>query len=150
NVPSNYDTDLLRPLIDEAARVSGKNYSETELRGTSASMRVVADHSRAASFLLADGVLPSNEGRGYVLRRIMRRAVRHAQRLTPDPKLYAAVCAKVIELMSPAFPELTESRARILETVQHETDLFLRTLDRGNAMLADALAKSNQISGELA
>src|SRR5207237_9170547 len=95
NVPSNYDTDLLRPLIDEAARISGKRYSETELRGNSASMRVVADHARAASFLLADGVLPSNEGPGYVLRRIMRRAVRHAQRLSPEPKLYTQVCNKV-------------------------------------------------------
>ena len=150
DVPSNYDTDLLRPLIDEAARISGKKYSDAELRGTSASMRVVADHSRAASFLLADGVLPSNEGRGYVLRRIMRRAVRHAQRLSPEPKLYAEVCARVIETMSAAFPELAGSRARILETVQHETDLFLRTLNRGNTILSEELAKTRQVSGELA
>src|SRR3982751_4193248 len=118
NVPSNYDTDLLRPLIDEAARVAGKAYSATEAvnaRGPSASMRVVADHSRAAAFLLADGVLPSNEGRGYVLRRILRRAIRHAQRLSPEPSLYANVCAKVIETMGAAYPELADSRARILE-----------------------------------
>src|SRR5713226_6057536 len=109
NVPSNYDTDLLRPLIDKAAAISGKRYSETELRGDSASMRVVADHSRAASFLLADGVLPSNEGRGYVLRRIMRRAVRHAQRLNPgEPSLYTRVCGAVIGLMGDAYPELRE------------------------------------------
>src|SRR4051812_20935587 len=124
NVPSNYDTDLLRPLIDEAARISGKTYSATEAvnaQGDSASMRVVADHSRAAAFLLADGVLPSNEGRGYVLRRILRRAIRHAQRLSPEPKLYESVCSKVIETMSAAFPELSDSRVRILETVRHET-----------------------------
>jgi alanyl-tRNA synthetase len=150
NVPSNYDTDLLRPLIDEAARISGKTYSETELKGASASMRVVADHSRAAAFLLADGVLPSNEGRGYVLRRIMRRAVRHAQRLAEDPKLYTQVCIKVIETMGDAYPELREARVRITETVQHETDLFLRTLDRGNAILAEELGKTRQVSGELA
>src|SRR4051812_15939066 len=153
NVPSNYDTDLLRPLIDEAARISGKTYSATEAldaRGPSASMRVVADHARAAAFLLADGVLPSNEGRGYVLRRILRRAIRHAQRLSPDPTLYAQVCGKVIEIMSGAYPELRDSRVRILETVQHETDLFLRTLDRGNAILADELARKKQVSGELA
>src|SRR3954467_529056 len=154
SVPSNYDTDLLRPLIDECSRISGKPYSPSEAvdaRGHSASMRVVADHSRAAAFLLADGVLPSNEGRGYVLRRIMRRAVRHAQRLAPaEPALYTRVCGKVIELMGSAFPELVDSRVRILETVQHETDLFLRTLDRGNAILADELARKKQVSGELA
>ncbi|HET7788803.1 MAG TPA: alanine--tRNA ligase [Myxococcales bacterium] len=153
-VPSNYDTDLLRPLIDDAARISGKPYSATEAvdaRGPSASMRVIADHSRAAAFLLADGVLPSNEGRGYVLRRIMRRAVRHAQRLAPDePSLYAKVCSRVIELMGAPYPELADSRARILETVQHETELFLRTLDRGNAILAEELARAKQLSGELA
>ncbi|HEX4384642.1 MAG TPA: alanine--tRNA ligase, partial [Myxococcales bacterium] len=153
NVPSNYDTDLLRPLIDEAARISGKNYSATDAvnaQGPSASMRVVADHSRAACFLLADGVLPSNEGRGYVLRRILRRAIRHAQRLAPDPKLYESVCAKVIETMSAAYPELTGSRVRILETVQHETELFLRTLDRGNAILAEELARGKRVPGDLA
>ena len=153
NVPSNYDTDLLRPLIDEAARISGKRYSPNEAldaRGPSASMRVVADHSRAAAFLLADGVLPSNEGRGYVLRRILRRAIRHAQRLSPDPSLYAQVCGKVIDGMGKAYPELVDSRVRILETVQHETDLFLRTLDRGSAILADELARSKKVSGELA
>jgi alanyl-tRNA synthetase len=153
DVPSNYDTDLLRPLIDEAARISGKKYSASDAvdaQGPSASMRVVADHSRAASFLLADGVLPSNEGRGYVLRRILRRAIRHAQRLTQDPKLYESVCAKVIDTMSDAYPELSGSRVRILETVQHETELFLRTLDRGNAILADELARSNRVPGEVA
>ncbi|HTO96689.1 MAG TPA: alanine--tRNA ligase [Myxococcales bacterium] len=153
DVPSNYDTDLLRPLIDEAARISGKAYSAGEAvdaRGPSASMRVVADHSRAAAFLLADGVLPSNEGRGYVLRRILRRAIRHAQRLSPDPALYASVCAKVISGMGGAFPELGDSRVRILDTVQHETDLFLRTLDRGNSILAEALGRSKTVSGELA
>jgi len=150
NVPSNYDTDLLRPLIDEAARISGKRYQEGEFRGDSASMRVVADHARAAAFLLADGVLPSNEGRGYVLRRILRRAIRHAQRLSAEPSLYAKVTGKVIDLMGKAYPELIDSRARILETVQHETDLFLRTLDRGNAILAEALGRGKQVSGELA
>jgi alanyl-tRNA synthetase len=153
NVPSNYDTDLLRPLIDQAARISGKAYSATDAvnaQGPSASMRVVADHSRAACFLLADGVLPSNEGRGYVLRRILRRAIRHAQRLAPDPKLYESVCAKVIETMSLAYPELEGSRVRILETVQHETELFLRTLDRGNEILNQELARGKRVPGDLA
>src|SRR6202023_2520594 len=105
----------------------------------------------AAAFLLADGVLPSNEGRGYVLRRILRRAIRHAQRLSPDPSLYAQVCGKVIDGMGKAYPELADSRVRILETVQHETDLFLRTLDRGSAILADEIKKgAKEVSGPVA
>ena len=156
NVASNYDTDLLQPLIQEAARISGKRYSPTDAldaHGDSASMRVVADHSRAASFLIADGVLPSNEGRGYVLRRILRRAIRHAQRLSSDSTLYARVCGKVIDTMSDVYPELADSRVRILETVQHETDAFLRTLERGSAILAEEIrraGKGKQISGEVA
>src|SRR5438105_4181210 len=113
----------------------------------------VADHSRAASFLIADGVLPSNEGRGYVLRRILRRAIRHAQRLSSDPRLYAQVCSKVIDSMSDVYPELSDSRVRILETVQHETDAFLRTLDRGSAILAEEIQRARnrkRIPGEVA
>src|ERR1700682_1030344 len=153
NVPSNYDTDLLRPLIDEAARISGKRYSSTEAvsaQSDSASMRVVADHSRAASFLLADGVLPSNEGRGYVLRRILRRAIRHAQRLTSDATLYSKVCAKVIETMADVYPELAAPRVRTLETVQYEPDAFLKTLARGSELREGWLGKNKQISGEQA
>src|SRR5438874_7573135 len=156
NVASNYDADLLQPLIAEAARISGKRYSPSDAldaHGDSASMRVVADHSRAAAFLIADGVLPSNEGRGYVLRRILRRAIRHAQRLSSDPALYARVCGKVIETMSAVYPELSESRVRIIETVQHETDGFLRTLDRGSAILAEEIGKTNsskEVPGDVA
>ncbi len=148
-VPSNYDTDLLQPLIQEAARISGKTYSAREAvnaQGDSASMRVVADHARAGSFLIADGVLPSNEGRGYVLRRILRRAIRHAQRLSPEPSLYTQVCAKVIDTMGEVYPELADSRVRILETVRHETDLFLRTLDRGTALLNATIASYSQLN----
>ena len=154
DVPSNYDTDLLQPLIQEAARISGRNYSAGEAvnsQGDSASMRVVADHSRAACFLMADGVLPSNEGRGYVLRRILRRAIRHSQRLTSDASLYTKVCGVVIDTMGEAYPELRDSRVRILETVQHETDLFLRTLDRGSAILAAEIRKGQkQVPGPVA
>ena len=154
NVPSNYDTDLLQPLIQEAARISGKKYSATEAvnaQGDSASMRVVADHSRAACFLMADGVLPSNEGRGYVLRRILRRAIRHAQRLSSDASLYVSVCAVVVDTMGEAYPELRDSRVRILETVQHETELFLRTLDRGSSILAEEIRKgTKEVPGDIA
>ncbi len=157
DVPSNYDTDLLQPLIQKAASISGVEYKASEAvnaQGPSASMRVIADHSRAACFLIADGVLPSNEGRGYVLRRILRRAIRHAQRLAPkDNTLYAQICAVVIETMSEAYPELRDSRVRILETVTHETELFLRTLDRGMTILGDAIVKSaatKLVAGDIA
>jgi len=156
DVPSNFDTDLLRPLIREAERVSGKVYSPAEApdaRGDSASMRVVADHARATAFLMADGVLPSNEGRGYVLRRIMRRAIRHAQRLTANPTLFAGVCEAVIATMAEAYPELRDSQVRILDTTRHETDAFLRTLDRGSAILAEEIARqqgTRKIPGDVA
>jgi len=155
-VPSNYDTDLLQPLIQEAARISGKTYSAQQAvnaQGDSASMRVVADHARAGSFLIADGILPSNDGRGYVLRRILRRAIRHAQRLSPEPSLYAQVCAKVVATMSDVYPELADSRVRILDTIQHETDAFLRTLGRGSAILAEEIERAKeqrQIGGPIA
>src|SRR6266851_5708200 len=144
NVASNYDTDLLQPLIQEAARISGKRYSPTD---------ALDARGDSASFLVADGVLPSNEGRGYVLRRILRRAIRHAQRLSSDSTLYARVCGKVIDTMSDVYAELSDSRVRILETVQHETDAFLRTLDRGSAILAEEIrraGKGKQIAGEVA
>ena len=158
DVPSNYDTDLLQPLIQKAAHISGRTYNASEAvnaQGYSASMRVVADHARAASFLIADGVLPSNDGRGYVLRRILRRAIRHAQRLSPDASLYAQVCGTVIETMSEAYPELSDSKVRILETVRHETELFLRTLDRGMSILGEAIEgkgadKDQKVSGDIA
>jgi alanyl-tRNA synthetase len=85
-----------------------------------------------------------------VLRRILRRAIRHAQRLSPEPSLYASVCEKVIGTMGSAYPELLDSRVRILDTVRHETELFLRTLGRGNAILAEALARSKTVNGDLA
>jgi len=154
NVRSNYDTDLLQPMIQQAVQISGKAYDVADYGpGPSTSMRVVADHSRAGSFLIADGVLPANDGRGYVLRRILRRAIRHAQRLSPDPTLFAKLCATVIDTMGDAYPELRDSRVRILETMQHETDSFLRTLDRGSAILSEEIGRqgqSKQIPGAVA
>jgi len=145
DVPSNYDTDLFAPLLRRIEELSGQRYAQG-----SASMRVVADHARAAAFLLADHVLPSNEGRGYVLRRIMRRAIRHAQRLAEKPELYTSVCLAVVDAMGDVFPELVTARRSIEETVRQETSLFLRTLDRGNSILAEELARSRRVSGELA
>jgi alanyl-tRNA synthetase len=131
----NYDVDLLRVLIDASAQFSG-----TDPDGDGkASHRVIADHLRSSCFLIADGVLPSNEGRGYVLRRIMRRAMRHAHLIgCAEPHMHKLVPALIGE-MGPAFPELLRARALVTETLKLEEERFLRTLDRGLGLLADAV-----------
>jgi alanyl-tRNA synthetase len=132
----NYDTDLFRRLIDASAQSS-----HTRVNGPHAvSHRVIADHLRASSFLIADGVLPSNEGRGYVLRRIMRRAMRHAHILgAKDPLMWRLVPTLVAE-MAAAFPELTRAQALITETLRLEETKFRQTLERGLKLLDEATA----------
>jgi alanyl-tRNA synthetase len=128
-VESNYLTDLLRPLIVHVERLSQKRYGERE--PDDVSMRVIADHTRAAAFLISDGVLPSNEWRGYVLRRIMRRAMSYGRQLgLMDPFLWQ-VTGTVAELMGRAYPELIEQRSRVAELVRLEEERFAETLDRG-------------------
>ena len=124
-VTSNYHTDLFDPLIQAAERVIGKPY------GGNASYRVLADHARAVAFLLADGVLPSNEGRGYVLRRILRRAVRHAWLLGRRAPTLAPVTEAVIHSMGEVYPELREKRKHIVETTRREEEAFLATIEGG-------------------
>ena len=148
-VKSNYDTDLFRSLIDAVAHQVGRPPEGAR----TASYRVIADHLRASSFLVADGVLPGNEGRGYVLRRIMRRAMRHAQLLgSRDPMMYRLVPTLVRE-MGQAYPELTRAEALITETLRLEETRFRRTLERGLSIL-DAetrdLAAGQNLSGETA
>ena len=127
---SNYDTDLLAPLVMAAAEMAKKPYGAS-MQDDDVSMRVLADHARAASFLIADGVLPSNEGRGYVLRRIMRRAIRHGVRLGLKEGCYRQLCEAVIAEMGGAFPELVEARSLIGRAVDAEDEGFRRTIDRG-------------------
>jgi alanyl-tRNA synthetase len=137
-VCSNYDTDLLQGIIRHIERHSGKKYGANEK--DSVSMRVIADHCRAVTFLICDGALPSNEGRGYVLRRIMRRAARHAKMLgVSEPLLYRMVEA-VREMMGDAYPELAEREAYIRKVVLAEEERFAETLDRGLGMLNDEVA----------
>ena len=137
-VQSNYDTDLLQGIIRHIERHSGKKYGDNEK--DSVSMRVIADHSRAVTFLICDGALPSNEGRGYVLRRIMRRAARHAKMLgVGEPLLYRMVDA-VREMMGDAYPELAEREAYIKKVVLAEEERFNETLDRGLAILNEEVA----------
>src|SRR5207302_10106990 len=127
---SNYDTDLFAPIIERAVEVVGKKYD----RGPGgASYRVLADHARAVAFLLADGVFPSNEGRGYVLRRILRRAVRHAWLLGRREPTLVSVVQVVIDTMSDVYPELRERAKHIVETTRVEELSFLATIDGGLA-----------------
>ncbi|HEX8960579.1 MAG TPA: alanine--tRNA ligase [Geobacteraceae bacterium] len=137
-VKSNYDTDLFQGIIRHIERLSGKKYRDNEKDDVS--MRVIADHARATTFLICDGALPSNEGRGYVLRRIMRRAARHAKMLGfGEPMLHRAVDA-VNEMMADQYPELIEREAYIKKVVLAEEERFIETLDRGLAILNDEMA----------
>jgi len=137
-VSSNYDIDILQGIIRHIERLTGKLYGADEKDNVS--MRVIADHARAVTFLICDGALPSNEGRGYVLRRIMRRAARHAKMLgCADPMLYHMVDA-VRETMGEAYPELQEREEYIKKVVLGEEQRFAETLDRGLAILNDEVA----------
>ncbi|HYC51297.1 MAG TPA: alanine--tRNA ligase, partial [Gemmatimonadaceae bacterium] len=124
---NNYHTDLFAPLIREAERVVGRPYDQNP------SFRVLADHARAVAFLLADGVHPSNEGRGYVLRRILRRAVRHAWLLGRKAPTLAFVAEVVVDTMGDVYPELREKKALILKTTRVEEEAFLSTIEGGLA-----------------
>jgi len=128
-VSNNYHTDLFAPLLTTVSEVTGKPYAYHN--ADSASYRVLADHARAVSFLLADGVFPSNEGRGYVLRRILRRAVRHAWLLGRREPTLVLVVEKVIELMSGQFPELAGRKKHIIDTTRAEEERFLATIEGG-------------------
>jgi alanyl-tRNA synthetase len=137
-VSSNYDIDILQGIIRHIERLSGKRYGADEKDNVS--MRVIADHARAVTFLICDGALPSNEGRGYVLRRIMRRAARHAKMLgCGEPMLFHMVDA-VSEVMGDAYPELQEREEYIKKVVLSEEQRFAETLDRGLAILNDEVA----------
>jgi len=141
---SNYETDLFQNIIAKVSELCAKAYSQEG----GASMRVVADHSRAAAFLIADGVQPSNEGRGYVLRRIMRRAIRHGTQLDLEEVFFFKVVDRVIELMGDAYPELRDSRTFILEVCRHEETSFRQTLSRGLKLIEEELAKQQKTGGK--
>jgi alanyl-tRNA synthetase len=138
-VISNYETDLFYPLTEHAAQLLGMNRAdllaevgrEVHAKSSAASLRVIADHSRAATFLVSDSVIPSNEGRGYVLRKILRRAIRHGRLLGQDkPFMYEMVFA-VRDLMADAYPELVENAQRVAETIKNEETRFANTLALG-------------------
>lgn len=151
-VTTNYETDLFMPVIKEIESFSGHAFKESP--EIDVSMKVVADHSRAAAFLIGDGVLPSNEGRGYVLRRILRRAVRYGRMLGLTKPFLYQTAGKVSEVMKAAYPELLEADTYIKSIIRGEEERFLRTLDTGLRVLEDALAEMkaqerSEISGNL-
>ncbi len=133
DVPTNFDTDLFTPIMERVGQLSGKNRHESNM--VEVAMKVIADHSRASAFLICDGVLPSNEGRGYVLRRIMRRAIRYGRSIgLVKPFLHETV-KTVFTIMDEAYPELKDSSAFILNVVENEEKKFLETLDTGMKLL---------------
>ena len=138
-VASNYDTDLFTGILAEAARLAGKTYGKDPEVDTS--LRVIADHARCTTFLIADGVTPDKGKREYVLRRIFRRAVRHGKMLGIEQPFMHEVCAKVITEMAEAYPELLTRQKTIVQTALEEEKRFRATLDRGLGLLEDELAK---------
>jgi alanyl-tRNA synthetase len=141
-VVSNYDTDLLRPIVELAAKIAGKKYGAT-LSEDDVSMRVIADHARATAFLVAEGVFPDRDGRAYVLRRIMRRAIRHGHRLGIEKPFLHECALKVVELMGGEYAELRERRALIEQVVKQEEERFRATLKRGLERLSAAAFEKN-------
>ena len=138
NVSSNYDTDLIYPLIEKVEEISGKTYD----RGQAGfPFRVIADHARSCTFLICDGVLPSNEGRGYVLRRILRRAVRFGKTLGIEGAFLYKFSAKVVELMGEDYPELAEKLSFIEKVIKTEEERFQMTLSDGIRIVNDNIAR---------
>lgn len=146
---SNYDTDVFAPMINQASKLSGQSYvtdpeilrTDSKIRENVAAMRVLADHCRSTSFLLADGALPSNEGRGYVLRRIIRRAIRYGRKLSTEHSLLPLLSETLIHHMGDAYPELIQRKDLILSTLKDEEARFLQTLDNGSSILQDEISK---------
>ena len=142
---SDYDTDLFAPLIAQISALAGKAYHARE--EDDVSMQVIADHARAATFLITDGVTPSNEWRGYVLRRIMRRAMRHGRMLGLTEPFLWDMTRGVVALMGDAYPEIREAQARVAETVKQEEERFAETLDLGMARIREEIDRRATMSG---
>ncbi len=138
-VDTNFDTDLLRPIIARTEEMTGIAFGRAP--ASDVAMKVIADHSRAVAFLIGDGVLPSNEGRGYVLRRIMRRAIRYGRQIGLARPFLEETLRTVFAIMKPAYPELSEAAAFILSVARSEEERFRHTLDTGLRLLNESLAE---------
>ena len=141
-----YETDLFSPLIARVEELSGKSYEDEE---SGYAMRVVAEHSRSATFLIADGVVPGNEGRGYVLRRVVRRAIRHGRRLGLEGAFLGEVASVVIEKMGQVYPELRNHDNFIKTVLGLEEDRFQQAFQNGYSILSDALEEGKTLEGEI-
>ena len=148
DVASTFETDLLKPILDKVSEMSGVPYKKSEK--TDVSLRIITDHARCVSFLISDGVIPGNEGRSYVLRMILRRALRHGKILGMElPFLYKLVDT-VVEHYGKAYPDLVKNQAKIIDTIKKEEERFNKTLDRGYKMLDEFIAEKKDIDGESA
>lgn len=155
---SNYETDVFRPLFEALQRLSGRRYGstlprpgtagETEQERIDVAFRVIADHIRTLSFAIADGILPSNEGRGYVLRRILRRAVRYGRNLGFREPFFHRLVGVLAQTMGDVFPEIRTRRAHVEEVIQQEEEAFNRTLDRGLQLFEEEVARLRAAAGE--
>ncbi len=147
-VASTFETDLLKPIMDKVCEMSGVPYKKSEK--TDVSLRIITDHARCVTFLISDGVIPGNEGRSYVLRMILRRALRHGKILGMElPFLYKLVDV-IIENYGEAYPDLVKNKAKIVDTIKKEEERFAKTLDRGYKMLDEFIEAKKDIDGESA
>ncbi len=159
---NNYDTDLFKPIIAHACKIGNIEYisdkkvlaKDPKKAEITAALRVLADHTRSTTFLIADGALPSNEGRGYVLRRIMRRAIRFGRKISETQSFLPGMAEALIESMSDAYPELKARRDHIVNTIRDEELRFSATLDKGTAILNEEITKAKsqglkELSGEV-
>ena len=145
-VASTFETDLLKPIMDEISKMSGVPYKKSEK--TDISLRIITDHARCVTFLISDGVIPGNEGRSYVLRMILRRALRHGKMLGLDlPFLYKLVDV-VVQHYGEAYPELVKNKAKVIEVIKKEEERFAKTLDRGYKLLDEFISEKKDIDGE--
>ena len=146
NVDNMFEVDTIRNILDKVCEISGKTYgADTK---TDISIRAITDHARAATFMISDGIIPSNEGRGYVLRRIIRRAVRHGKLIGINRPFFMELCEVVINENKSGYPELIEKKELITKVITNEEASFNKTIDQGLSMLEDLTNNSTTLSGE--
>jgi len=146
NVSSNYETDLFMPIIRKAEEITNMKYGENHSENVA--LRVIADHVRSAAFMLMDGVLPSNDGRGYILKRIIRRALRFGWLHNVKTPFLNKIIPVVVSEMGKAYPELIEKKAFLIKIIKGEEEKFLKTMEQGLSLLDEIIIKSDNITGE--